>query len=76
MNETSRGMVTRVLQAMDSGDSAAAEKLLPIVYEELRSLGRALMSKVPPGNTLQGTTVSVATTGSAACTAVSGSDIP
>ena len=55
MNETSRGMVTRVLQAMDSGDSAAAEKLLPIVYEELRCLGRALMVKVPPGNTLQGT---------------------
>jgi RNA polymerase sigma factor (TIGR02999 family) len=44
-----------VLQAVEAGDPAAAEKLLPLVYSELRKLGRSLMVRVPPGNTLQPT---------------------
>jgi len=48
-------MVTRVLQAVKRGDPRAADQLLPIVYEELRRLGRSLMRKTPPGNTLQPT---------------------
>jgi RNA polymerase sigma factor (TIGR02999 family) len=55
MSESGRGVVTRVLQAVDAGDPAAAEKLLPIVYAELRRLGRSLMARIPPGNTLQPT---------------------
>ena len=55
MNQSSPGTVTQVLQAMEAGDPVAADKLLPIVYTELRSLGKALMARVPPGNTLQGT---------------------
>jgi len=47
--------VTRILQAIDAGDSAAADELLPLVYRELRQLARALMIKTPPGNTLQPT---------------------
>jgi RNA polymerase sigma factor (TIGR02999 family) len=48
-------MVTQVLHAVEAGDPEAAEKLLPIVYAELRKLGRALMARTPPGNTLQPT---------------------
>jgi len=55
MAESDRGMVTRVLQAVEAGDPRAADELLPIVYEELRRLGRSLMKKTPPGNTLQPT---------------------
>jgi hypothetical protein len=31
--------VTRILSAIEQGGSAAAEQLLPMVYEELRKLG-------------------------------------
>jgi RNA polymerase sigma factor (TIGR02999 family) len=47
--------LTRLLDATVSGDSAAAEQLVPAVYAELRKLARSLMAKVPPGNTLQPT---------------------
>jgi len=30
--------VTRILSQIDAGDPSAAEKLLPLVYEELRKL--------------------------------------
>jgi RNA polymerase sigma factor (TIGR02999 family) len=33
----------------------AADRLLPVIYAELRKLGRSLMAKLPPGNTLQPT---------------------
>jgi RNA polymerase sigma factor (TIGR02999 family) len=48
-------MVTQILQAVERGDPKAAEELLPIVYDEVRKLARALMAKTPPGNTLQPT---------------------
>jgi RNA polymerase sigma factor (TIGR02999 family) len=55
MANSRQGMVTRILQAVERGDSKAAEDLLPIIYEELRKLARSLMAKTPPGNTLQPT---------------------
>jgi RNA polymerase sigma factor (TIGR02999 family) len=55
MNESGHGAVTQILQAVEAGDATAAERMLPIVYAELRKLGRSLMARVPPGNTLQPT---------------------
>jgi RNA polymerase sigma factor (TIGR02999 family) len=47
--------ITRILQAAQAGDPQAAAELLPLLYDELRKLARARMSKTPPGQTLQPT---------------------
>src|SRR5258708_7547662 len=47
--------VTRILSQIESGDPAAAETLLPLVYEELRRLAAARLAAEPSGNTLQPT---------------------
>jgi len=47
--------VTRILMAMELGDSAAAETLLPLVYQELRKLAAAKLSQEQAGQTLQPT---------------------
>jgi len=47
--------VTRILCAIDQGDPAAAEQLLPLVYEELRRLAAQKLSHEKPGQTLQAT---------------------
>ena len=47
--------VTRILDAIDHGDPKAAEKLLPLVYEELRKLAVSKMAREPAGHTLQPT---------------------
>jgi RNA polymerase sigma factor (TIGR02999 family) len=47
--------VTRVLKAAAEGDERAAQNLLPLVYAELRSLARARLKRLPPGQTLQPT---------------------
>ena len=47
--------VTRILNAIEQGDAKAADKLLPLVYEELRLLAAQKMSKELPGQTLQAT---------------------
>ena len=47
--------VTRILSQMESGDLAAAEKLLPLVYDELRKLAAAKLAHEKPGQTLQAT---------------------
>jgi RNA polymerase sigma factor (TIGR02999 family) len=47
--------VTRILAAIDSGDPQAAEKLLPLVYDELRKLAAAKLAHEKPGQTLQAT---------------------
>jgi len=47
--------VTQILQAVDAGDEQAAEKLLPLVYEELRRLAAVKMANEAPGQTLQPT---------------------
>jgi len=47
--------VTRILNAIEQGDTRATEKLLPSVYDELRLLAAQKMSQEPPGQTLQAT---------------------
>ncbi len=47
--------VTRILSAIEDGDAQAAERLLPLVYEELRKLAAAKMVLEKPGQTLQAT---------------------
>jgi hypothetical protein len=47
--------VTLILTAIEQGDAKAAEKLLPLVYKELRRLAVHKMSKEPTGQTLQAT---------------------
>jgi RNA polymerase sigma factor (TIGR02999 family) len=47
--------ITRILNAIEQGDAKAADKLLPLVYEELRRLAAQKMSHEPPGQTLQAT---------------------
>ncbi len=47
--------VTRILSAIEQGDAEAVEKLLPLVYEELRKLAAAKMAQEKPGQTLQAT---------------------
>lgn len=46
---------TRLLQAIEKGDDWAADELLPLVYEELRKLARARLSREDLGHTLQPT---------------------
>jgi RNA polymerase sigma factor (TIGR02999 family) len=47
--------VTRILLQMESGDPAAAEQLLPLVYDELRKLAAMKLAQEKPGQTLQAT---------------------
>ena len=47
--------ITQVLQRLADGDGSAAEKLLPLVYDELRRLAAAKMAHEPAGQTLQPT---------------------
>lgn len=47
--------VTRILSRIESGDPSAAERLLPLVYEELRKLAAAKLTQERPGQTLQAT---------------------
>ena len=47
--------VTQILTAIEQGDARAADKLLPLVYEELRRLAAKKMSLESPGQTLQAT---------------------
>src|SRR5262245_43835788 len=49
------GDVTRILVGLEQGDRAAAEQLLPLVYEELRSLAAQRLAQEKPGQTLQAT---------------------
>lgn len=55
MPEEQHTSVTRVLRAVGDGDPEAARELLPMVYEELRSLARARLRHEAPGQTLQPT---------------------
>src|ERR1041385_2316738 len=47
--------VTHILVAIEQGDANAADKLLPLVYEELRKLAAHKMANEAPGQTLQPT---------------------
>jgi hypothetical protein len=47
--------VTRILAAIEQGDSQAAEQLLPLVYDELRQVADQQLAHEMPGQTLQAT---------------------
>jgi RNA polymerase sigma factor (TIGR02999 family) len=47
--------VTRILQALASGDRAAGAELLPLVYDELRKLAARNMAREQSGQTLDAT---------------------
>jgi RNA polymerase sigma factor (TIGR02999 family) len=47
--------VTRILSQIDQGDSAAANRLLPLVYNQLRELARSKLRRERPDHTLQAT---------------------
>jgi RNA polymerase sigma factor (TIGR02999 family) len=47
--------VTRILAAIEQGNTNAASELLPLVYDELRRLAAQKMAQETPGQTLQGT---------------------
>ena len=47
--------VTRILEAIDSGDKQAAAELLPLVYQELRKLAKSRLASEKPGQSLQAT---------------------
>jgi RNA polymerase sigma factor (TIGR02999 family) len=47
--------ITRILDRIGSGDAAAPEELLLVVYAELRRMAAAKMAREAPGHTLQAT---------------------
>ena len=47
--------VTKLLDAWSGGDGAALEKLMPLVYDELRRMAKRYMQSQPSGHTLQTT---------------------
>ncbi|MCS7090387.1 MAG: sigma-70 family RNA polymerase sigma factor [Verrucomicrobiota bacterium] len=49
------GTVTELLQAMQRGEPDAADRLLALVYRELREMAALLMARESPGHTLQPT---------------------
>jgi RNA polymerase sigma factor (TIGR02999 family) len=47
--------VLQILSAAESGDPKAAERLLPLVYDELRRLAASRLAQEKPGQILQAT---------------------
>jgi RNA polymerase sigma factor (TIGR02999 family) len=47
--------VTRILSAIEHGDTHAAEQLLPLVYDALRKLAAQKLAQEKPGQTLEPT---------------------
>jgi RNA polymerase sigma factor (TIGR02999 family) len=47
--------VTRILADIEQADASAAERLLPLVYDELRKLAAQKLAQEAPGQTLQAT---------------------
>jgi RNA polymerase sigma factor (TIGR02999 family) len=45
--------VTQLLVSWSNGDKQALDKLIPLVYAELRRLARRYMGRESPGHTLQ-----------------------
>jgi len=53
--ETSSDEVTRLLRDWGSGDQQALEKLVPLIYNELRQMAHKCLYRERPGHTLQTT---------------------
>ncbi|HUN81087.1 MAG TPA: sigma-70 family RNA polymerase sigma factor [Phycisphaerae bacterium] len=47
--------ITKILETIDRGDAGAARALLPLVYNELRTLAAQRLAREAPGQTLQAT---------------------
>jgi RNA polymerase sigma factor (TIGR02999 family) len=55
MNSSPRSDVTELLLAWNTGDRTALERLMPLVYQELRRLAGGYMRSENPGHSLQAT---------------------
>ena len=47
--------LTKILSAIEPGDAQVSERLLPLVYDQLRRLAAARLNREKPGQTLQPT---------------------
>ena len=52
---TDTAQIARLLQAHEDGDPAAFDRLVPLVYDELRQLARRHLRRLPGGHTLDTT---------------------
>lgn len=52
---SSTGEITRILGELNQGDGSAVERLLPLVYDELRALAGSYFARQQAGHTLQPT---------------------
>jgi RNA polymerase sigma factor (TIGR02999 family) len=55
MSRSSTHEVTQLLIEWSNGDKAALDRLMPLIYDELRRLAHRYMSRERPGNTFQTT---------------------
>jgi RNA polymerase sigma factor (TIGR02999 family) len=55
MKTPSEGVITQLLRAWGEGNKEALDKLIPIVYQELRRIASRQIRKESPGHTLQTT---------------------
>lgn len=53
--DSKQGEITRILGELHRGDAEAADRLLPLVYDELRALAGSFFARQQPGHTLQPT---------------------
>lgn len=55
LSDPAKSQVTLLLEAISTGEDGAADRLLPMVYDELRKLAQRQMAGEAPGHTLQAT---------------------
>lgn len=55
MEHPEQGQVTRLPRSLTERDPAAADRLLPVVYDELRRMAQAYLGSESPGHTLTAT---------------------
>lgn len=55
MSQPARREITALLEAWGDGDKTALDRLMPVVYDELRRLAHHYMTRERPGHTLQTT---------------------
>ncbi len=55
MSQDPDEQISKLLRTIETGDSIAAEDLLPLVYDRLKALAAARLRRIPPGQTLQPT---------------------
>ena len=55
MTDVQRGEITRLLQAVSSGDNAAVDELFELVYDDLRRAAASVLRRECAGHTLQPT---------------------